>query len=340
MTLPSRICGAALVLSLSLATAPPAAAQSAPTTEQQAQARTLFQRAEASKQRGDTHASAGEEPQARAAYGEAARDYSAAFKLVPHPGLMFNLAQMRRLRGEGQLAIRAYQTYLVLEPQGARADQARAFIAQITLDFDASNAAPPDDDTSADGDNDASTGTEAGEIPASDAGEIPTPEDDTAAPAPVAESPTAAAPAPAPAPAPAIAEPAPATPAPAATSSGGYSGLSIAAIASTAALGALGVGLGVKFGLDAGDAADALSDKPVNLPWNEADRRRVRQGEDAERNMLIALSIGGAALIASGVLVVLGGADDGAESRERGSASLVPSLMPGGFGLALTGDFD
>ena len=57
--------------------------------------------------------------------------YSKAYELVPHPLLLFNLAQANRLAGRIDQALAFYQRYLDAEPQGAQAKTAREFVAEL-----------------------------------------------------------------------------------------------------------------------------------------------------------------------------------------------------------------
>lgn len=319
-----RVHIAVIAVSLLCTSAPGAAlAQSAsgPAAHDQQRARQLFDEAEAHKSQGDAHTAAGEQDQAREAYGRAADAYARAFELDARSGFIYNLAQMRRLRGERQLAIRAYETFLVLAPDSPQAGMARSFIAQLTLELDAQASRP------------ASQSPAPGGAPE---------------PAPV----TPPAPDGAPEPAPVTPDPAPATqPEPVATDAApppadtalGVSdrrsgpargrGLRIAGMAAWAA-GAVGVGLGIKFGLDARAASQALADKPSGEPWNGVDRRTIARGEDAERNMAIALGAAGAVVIAGGVLYTLGVA-----TSEGQPVAVQPGATPAGFLVQVSGSF-
>ncbi len=293
----------------------PALAQPAAqnTASKQDQARKRFEEAEAHKRRGDEHAARGEQQEARDAYGLAADAYSKAFELFEHPAFIYNLAQMRRLRGELRRAIRAYETYLVLDAAGAQAGTARTFIAQLTLELDAEESEPGAGDATR---PDPASGTGAAPVePASGAGQ-PEPGQDSG------NTPASST----------IGSAGLTTTSPVRDANAGR-GLRVAGMVS-AAVGLASLGLGVKFGLDARTASQELSDKPPGEPWDPSDRRRIQSGEDAERNMIISLSLGGAALVAGGVLYFFGAAQS-----SSGSLAVRPTATPDGFWVHLSGHF-
>ena len=288
----------------------PALAQ--PAAQDQQQARQHFEQAESYKRNGDEHAARGEQDAAREAYGRAAEAYTRAFDLYQHPAFIYNLAQMRRLRGERLRAIRAYETFLVLDPSGPQATNARNFIAQLTveLDAEASKTEPETRSPEPGGATEPAPGTSPEPTPTPQTGPENTVPDGSSPP-PVDS---------------------PLQPSDTRTDPSRGRGLRIAGMASWAA-GAVGLGLGIKFGLDARSASQKLSDKP-DEPWTDEDRRLLADGEAAERNAIIAFGAGSAAVIAGGVLYAIGVA---ASEGER--FALQPRATPGGFVVHLSGTF-
>lgn len=78
-------------------------------------------------------------------YDKAIELYQKAFALVPHPILLFDIGQAHRLAGHLEQAVPFYERYLALDPGGAEAAAAHAFlagfhfeaaIAQLKLDRD------------------------------------------------------------------------------------------------------------------------------------------------------------------------------------------------------------
>lgn len=63
-------------------------------------------------------------------YDKAIALYLKAFSLVPHPILLFNVAQAHRLAGQPDKAVPFYERYLTLEPDGAEAATARAYLSE------------------------------------------------------------------------------------------------------------------------------------------------------------------------------------------------------------------
>lgn len=113
--------GLRLVLLVSLAlcgTARPALGQEGgPAEARRREASEHVQRGDAFKESGD--------------YAAAAREYKKAYALVPHPVLIFNLAQVYRLSGDRERAIEHYERYLAQDPNGRASRQARQFADQL-----------------------------------------------------------------------------------------------------------------------------------------------------------------------------------------------------------------
>jgi tetratricopeptide (TPR) repeat protein len=64
-------------------------------------------------------------------YDTAITFYSKAYELVPHPVLLFNIAQAHRLAGRQDQAVKFYQSFLATNPTGAEAQIARDLLAEI-----------------------------------------------------------------------------------------------------------------------------------------------------------------------------------------------------------------
>ncbi|MEM9490120.1 MAG: tetratricopeptide repeat protein [Myxococcota bacterium] len=102
-----------------------------PTTQAVSDARVLFLEGQRHKREGDELAAAGKQAAARTAYGEAARKYLDAYQLSKAPRLLYNLAQVYRLRGETRWALQIYRKFVELAPDDVAAEQARTFIAEL-----------------------------------------------------------------------------------------------------------------------------------------------------------------------------------------------------------------
>jgi tetratricopeptide (TPR) repeat protein len=64
-------------------------------------------------------------------YDTAITLYTKAYQLVPHPVLLFNMAQAHRLAGHTEQALSLYAKYLAADPNGAQAQDARDRVAEI-----------------------------------------------------------------------------------------------------------------------------------------------------------------------------------------------------------------
>jgi len=64
-------------------------------------------------------------------YDTAITFYSKAYQLVPHPLLIFNIAQAHRLAGRNDQALTLYARYLAADPNGAQAQNVRDIVAEI-----------------------------------------------------------------------------------------------------------------------------------------------------------------------------------------------------------------
>ena len=64
-------------------------------------------------------------------YETAITFYLKAYQLVPHPTLLFNMAQAHRLAGHVDQALSLYKQYLSEDPSGAQARTARELVSEI-----------------------------------------------------------------------------------------------------------------------------------------------------------------------------------------------------------------
>ena len=103
--------------------APGAPGAPAPTAANKAAAKELVNAGIAAKDRGD--------------YEKAIELYQKAYELIPHPVMLFNIAQAHRLAKRLDEAARFYERYLAADPNGTEAADARTFLAEI------GSAAPP-----------------------------------------------------------------------------------------------------------------------------------------------------------------------------------------------------
>src|SRR5262249_11854389 len=78
------------------------------------------------------HFKLGAEHYAAARYDQAILEYQAAYAKVPLPDILFNLGQAHRLARHREEALAGYRRYVVAQPEGVPADEARSYIAVIT----------------------------------------------------------------------------------------------------------------------------------------------------------------------------------------------------------------
>ncbi len=108
-----------------------------------------------------------------------------------------------------------------------------------------------------------------------------------------------------------------------------YTGLGIAAV------GAIGLGAGVYFGIQAKNASDTITNHKATDPW-PANIKQIEADGQADEDKQVAFLIGGGvALVAGGVLYFIGHAR--ASSGEH--VSIAPVLTPNGAGLAVGGSY-
>ena len=94
----------------------------------------------------------------------------------------------------------------------------------------------------------------------------------------------------------------------------------------TASVGIVGIGLGIKYGLDARSDSDAISHHVG--AWSDTDRKRYADGQTADERMKIAYVVGGSAIAAGAVLYYFG-------TRTR----IVPIITHETAGIAAMGRF-
>ena len=122
-------------------------------------------------------------------------------------------------------------------------------------------------------------------------------------------------------------------PSPARSSKG--KGMRVAGLV-TVGVGLLSLGLGVKFGLDAGSIASEL--EGVTDTWTQERLDRFDDGEAAARNMILFTGIGAAAIVAGGVMYMLGRSAGKSAAVDSG-ISVAPTFTPSTTGLAVMGSF-
>ncbi len=285
---------AAVVPLTQVAPLSPAAAQAAkpqankPKVDKRKQASKLVEDGLAAQQKGDHDA--------------ALALYAKAYELVPHPILLFNMAQANRLAGRPAPARDLYRQYLDAEPNGAKAKTAREFLTAMEAQIAAARAAPA--------------------APAA----IVAPVAPAARPDPVAPTPAPTAPLTAP-------EPGPDLELDAATTVTSAEERSAAGARQLRLAGTIGVGVGVA-SLGVGVAfhlrARALS-SDLSEPGVIFDPDKERSGETAETLAYVGYAAGGALLLGGGALYLLG------RRADREHLTFLPSISSDSVGLVVSG---
>ncbi len=234
-----------------------------------------------------------------ARYKVAAQAYLEAYKLSEEPALLFRLAAIYEARGEKRWALRGYRRYLELEPSGSNSEAAKERAETL-------NGAERGDDVEGEADIDPSEYF--GE-------EVPEPPLDEVEP-PVEEEPE-----------PVVVK----VPEPKVKVRASDEGRTLRyAGIGTAVAGALAVGFGVKFGLDASSASDELSNHEG--AWTDEDRILIDDGEAAETRALVFSVVGAVGIVGGGVLYYMGAKRAGA--KEQRTSRILPVVSSEGMSIS------
>jgi tetratricopeptide (TPR) repeat protein len=261
---------------------------------------------DALKVRAEDANDAGDSEEAGRLFDLAAEQYLSAYELVPHPLMLYNLAQVYRLGGRLEEALKMYTDFLASNPTGTAADFARKYerILQRTVGDGADDDEDDDDD---DGPEDDDDDEDDDDLVGGSGG----------------------------------------------SQDKGLSGktLKFGGLA-TAVVGAISLGVGVKYGIDARDMASCLG---ANYPagcqgflsqaaidagqWSdEADALEKNTLPQTKNKMYLFGGIGVVAVVGGAILYFLG--DDKIKAQEgRQSLRIVPQVNEESTGLALIGQF-
>tara|TARA_R110002096_G_scaffold44526_12_gene120387 strand:- start:9407 stop:10315 length:909 start_codon:yes stop_codon:yes gene_type:complete len=242
-------------------------------------------------------------------FDAAAEEYQAAYDLVPHPLMLYNLAQVSRLAGKQQEALDFYNEFLETKPVGEAADFARTYVRLLERSLARSRERGDDDDDTGDDDDD-DTGDDDDNTGDDDDNPFGDNDDDPGV-----------------------------TPK---TSDPGkglrYGGLGLAAA------GVVSIAVGVKFGLDAQNISNCLTNYPSDCDTSFPDERWTdeallleREGQSASNKMILFTSLGAVAIVAGGALYYLG--DSKTTAAEKTSVSVAPQVSPHSVGVGFSGSF-
>jgi tetratricopeptide (TPR) repeat protein len=248
--------------------------------------------------------------------------YEEAYCLIPEPALVYNIGTAYQEAGRAAEAQRYFRLYLKVAPGGELAGDAKAAIKALggagakATDVAAITCKPaappcPDGAVRVDGECPAAAAPPAscptGEVLVGDRCMTALADGGGGAPGGTTEG----------------------------TVSRGGRGLFYAGVATTG-IGAVGLGVGIYFGLKAKDASDAIS---ANMgDWTPELLAKEQEGKDAERNQIIFTAVGGAAL-AGGLVMIWLGLRDGGEDGDEAAARFTPYVSDEQAGFAVTGSY-
>jgi tetratricopeptide repeat protein len=262
------------------------------------------------------YVAAGDAAQKAGDYDTAIEMYEKAYKLVPHPVLIFDIAQAQRLAGRLDEALRQYRQYVAVVPSGPEAETARDCIADIEAKL-AAGAQPGHDTPGADGPRTAGPAPAAG-----DATGAVTPVSGTTPSASAGEHPGGAPPA--------GGTGGDASVAPASGRDAGTGDAAPGRTVRILGLAAGGVGVAtLAVGIGYGVHAHTLSGNVSHQYDPDKDRAGVRANQIA-----IAGMVSGGVLLATGVVLYWWGH---AQDRSSEHAVVMPVISDHGAGLAIIG---
>lgn len=257
------------------------------------------------KQQAKQYVDQGLAAQAAGKYDEALELYRKAYELVPHPILLFNMAQATRLAGRATAARDLYLGYLDVEPQGVQANAARELIASLADDI----AAEEEAERKAEAARKAAEAKRSAEAKEAAEHEREA-EERRRAEAQRAEEQRA--------------EQARRT---RASRGGGGGGLRLVGMVS-GGVGLVSLGAGLAFHLRARSLSDELS-----TMGNMYDDGKRGDGETAETLSYVGFAAGGALLVGGATMYFLG--RRAGKSAER--MAVIPTMSPGSVGLVVSG---
>ena len=271
--------------------------------------------------------SKGNSVQAQRLFRAAADEYQAAYDLVPHPLMLYNLAQVSRLSGDEQVALDFYQRFLESKPTGEAADFARAYVRILEKSLardrgrqgDDDDAVGDDDDDDADDDDDDDSQNAVDDDDDDDDGDDD--DDDDFGDGSGTQGDVTGA-----------------------TSDPGrslrYTGLGLGAA------GVISIAFGIKFGLDAQSISSCLTNYPQSCDktfpegqWTDEALLLEQEGQSASNKMLIFTGVGAAALVAGGVLYYMGDKKKAEAPRDDSSVVFTPNVGTHSVGLGVLGRF-
>ncbi|MCG8418345.1 MAG: tetratricopeptide repeat protein [Proteobacteria bacterium] len=265
--------------------------------------------------------------QSQKSYQQAAEEYLKSYEIYPAPDLLYNAAQVYRLAGDHQQALRYYREYVKLDPTGSRVKKSKQYIDQLIHEIPEESKQPAADTAA----SVATPAISSGSSGSSGSSEPSTAREPATKPTPAEQpaEPTASKQPPASAETPKnLLQPRVTA---ANIDRSGNRNLRIAGYISLGA-GALALGLGAKYYFDVrgleGDIENTNS-------WGSGHLGKLDEGERAELKMGIATVVGVAGIATGATLWLLG--RQGSFGNEEEPAAVAPLLTPDTVGVTLAG---
>ena len=243
----------------------------------------------------------GDSAKAARLFDAAADEYQAAYDLVPHPLMLYNLAQVSRLAGNQQAALDFYQEFLESKPTGEAGDFARTYVRILERSLARRSRGDDDDDDDDDVGDDDDDDDDLGD-------------DDDDNNLGVTKS----------------------KPDPGKGLRYGGMGLAAAGVISIA----IGVKFGLDAQNISSCLTNYPSDCDTNFPadqWTDEALLLEQEGESASQKMIIFTGLGAAALVAGGALYYLGNSKSA--EAESTAVTVTPTVNRHSVGLGFTGRF-
>ncbi len=246
----------------------------------------------------------GRDKMAKRLFAAAAFEYVSAYDLVPHPLMLYNLAQVARLTGDKTRAYRLYKKFLKEQPTGEAANFARSYVRILKRTVELEGEV--EEEGEGENEEGEADGSEEESEEESEEGEVDPETDNNDITGQSSK---------------------PAKDDPGKTKR--YAGLGLSAT------GLLSVLVGTKFGLDAKSISTTLSNH--NTAWTDKEIQLDKDGDAAAKKMLIFTGLGAAALVGGGLLYYLGKSESSEDKQE--ALLITPQADGESIGIGLAGRF-
>lgn len=245
-------------------------------------------------------------------FHESADQYQAAYDLLPHPLMLYNLAQVYRLAGDTERSLALYQEFLDSNPSGEAAKFAHKYVKILK------RAVTRVKEREATGEQNEPLGDD-NDTADEDTADEDTADEDTADDSSDDDEHS--------------------EPVGGANDAMRYGGLGLTAA------GVISVAVGIKFGLDARNISTCLTNYPLSCDkqypsseWTDESLALQDEGKAAEQRMFVLTFVGAAFIVGGGLLYYLGGRQS-TDTDGSTAFHVMPSVDASSAGFALSGRF-